>query len=473
MSRALLRLLEAGLGASAGVVADGDAPPLPVAGLVAAAAEIADALRDGGLARDEPVFVVVSNRVADLAAFLGVWMAGGVAAPVHVSASETTWQAVRGALHARAMIERGEVVFERGAPAPAGNAELKDAAVVAFTSGTTGRPKGVVVRHEGFAGKLSALDAVIPFGPGDIVAIPLQLTFIFGQWTAFLALAKGASVSLVRKFSAGAFAAPHLADATALCAVPSMLRALGTGERPLDRLRTIVSGGEILGAALSEAVVARWPDAAIYDMYGLTETGAADFCSVSTAARPRGGVIGRPTGGVSVRIAGEDGAPSPAGEPGELQILTSHVMAGYLGEPALTAGAFADGHFRTGDLAVEEPDGEVRLVGRIKEVISRAGNKIYPAEIEAALLRHADVSAALCAGVPDAEIGERIHATVVLKDGAGVAACDLRDWLGERIERYKVPDFLVARDSLPLGATGKASRAALREIAIRELSGDL
>ncbi|GBD50129.1 class I adenylate-forming enzyme family protein [Methylopila sp. Yamaguchi] len=468
MARALLRLLETRLASGAGVVEDGNAAPLRATELLEAGSEIAAALRRGGLGENEPVFVVVGNRSLDLAAFLGVWMAGGVVAPVHVSASETTWAAVRASLGARVVVESGEALFARDAPAPSARRELDDAAVVVFTSGTTGAPKGVVIRHRGFAGKLAALEPIIPFGSGDVVAIPLQLTFIFGQWTAFLALCAGASVSLVRKFSPQVFDALYLRNATALCVVPSMLRALERRPRPLDRLRTIVSGGEPLGAVLAETTVARWPGAAIFDCYGLTETGAADFCAISTESEPRGAWIGRPTGGVLYRIRAEDGGSLPAGRSGELQIRTEHIMAAYLGEPELTAAAFADGWFRTGDLAVEDPDGEVRLVGRIKEVISRAGNKIYPAEIEATLLRHPDVAAALCTGVPDERIGERIHAAVVLRDGAAATPSGLCDWLGGCLERYKVPDVLVIRDAVPLGATGKASRAALRELAIRE-----
>jgi acyl-CoA synthetase (AMP-forming)/AMP-acid ligase II len=101
-------------------------------------------------------------------------------------------------------------------------------------------------------------------------------------------------------------------------------------------------------------------------------------------------------------------------------------------------------------------------------VISRAGNKIYPAEIETALHAHPDVAAALCAGTPDAQFGERIYAVAVLKSEASVGVPELRAWLGERLERYKVPDVLTIVDALPLGSTGKASRAALRDIALRE-----
>ncbi|MGA0530847.1 class I adenylate-forming enzyme family protein [Hansschlegelia sp. KR7-227] len=467
MTGALGRLLEERLAPSSGYVFDAAGGRVPAARLLDMAADVARSLKAQDLRPDEPVFVVIGARAADLANMLGVWMAGGVAAPVHASASTTTWRAVRVALGARVVLDGAAASFE-DRPAPAQRAELAGAAVIVFTSGTTGAPKGVIIRHQGFVGKLEALDRVIRLTRDDLTAVPLQLTFIFGQWVTFLALRAGGSVVLMSKLAPAVCASTPISGVTALGAVPSTLRALAQGPRPFERLRTIISGGEPLGGPLSEATLALWPDASIFDMYGLTETGAADFCSISTADFPAGAWIGRPTAGVSYRIVQDDGSPAPAGAPGELQIRTEHGMAGYLGDPELTARSFSDGHFRTGDLAVEGADRRLALIGRIKEVISRAGNKIYPAEIETALHAHPDVAAALCAGTPDAQFGERIYAVAVLKPEASVGVPELRAWLGERLERYKVPDFLSIVDALPLGSTGKASRAALRDIALRE-----
>ena len=140
-------------------------------------------------------------------------------------------------------------------------------------------------------------------------------------------------------------------------------------------------------------------------------------------------------------------------------------MLGYLDDPDLTAASFSDGYLRTGDLARLRPDGRVEIVGRLKDIVARAGNKIAPAEIDALLSSHPDVAAALCAGVPDPRLGEAIHAVVVPKANAVLDPEGLRRWAAERIERYKVPDAIYVRDALPLGSTGKVRRAGVAEIA--------
>src|SRR5262249_23665839 len=149
-------------------------------------------------------------------------------------------------------------------------------------------------------------------------------------------------------------------------------------------------------------------DAAIYDLYGLTETGSCDFC-LTPAGQPDGfGTIGRPTEGVAFRLAPD----------GELQIRTPYGMLGYLDDPDLTQASFADGYSKTGALARVAASGNVALVGRAKDIVSRGGHKIAPLEIDNLLAEHPDVAAALCAGVPDERLGEVIHAVVVPRAGS-------------------------------------------------------
>jgi len=202
----------------------------------------------------------------------------------------------------------------------------------------------------------------------------------------------------------------------------------------------------------------------IFDLYGLTETGSCDFC-LAPADQPAGfGSLGAPTERVTFRIANDGVAAGPA-EAGELQIRTPFGMLGYLDDPHLTAASFADGYFKTGDLARLRPDGRVELVGRAKDIVSRGGMKIAPLEIDNLLAGHPDIAAALCAGVPDERLGEVIHAVVVPRAGARLDAAELRGWMLARTEKYKVPDVFHIRDALPAGSTGKADRRAVARLA--------
>jgi long-chain acyl-CoA synthetase len=169
---------------------------------------------------------------------------------------------------------------------------------------------------------------------------------------------------------------------------------------------------------------------------------------------------------VAFRLIGADGQPAAAGTAAELCIKTPFGMLGYLDDPALTARSFTDSYFHTGDLARLRADGRLEIVGRLKEIITRGGNKIAPAEIDALLCAHPLVAAALCAGVPDTRLGEAIHAIVVVKPSAELTAEELRHWAAERIERYKVPDAIHFRDALPTGSTGKVRRAGVAELAL-------
>ena len=422
---------------------------------------LAGRLRAHGIGADEPVLLQIGNRPGDLAALLGVWLAGGVAVPVHVSAAPHTVAALRQATGARLAVD-GAVVEVIAAHPPPGRALLRGAALVVFTSGTTGRQKGVVIGHDALAGKLGVLGRLLALRPEDIVVVPLQLTFIFGIWVALLARRSGARLVLVPKFSRPAIEAVVAEGATVLAAVPSMLRMLmAPPPAAAGRLRLLLTGGEALGPALGQGIGLAWPGVGVFDLYGSTETGSCDFAHHPAAGSPEG-AIGRPTEGVTHAILAGDGSPAPPGSPGELAIQTPYGMAGYLDDPALTRDAFAGSYFRTGDLARLLPDGSVALVGRLKEIVSRGGNKVALQEIDNLLGSHPDVVASLTAGVPDTRLGEALHTVVVLADGAVATPATLRAWLAERIERYKVPDVIELGDALPTGPTGKASRAALR-----------
>jgi long-chain acyl-CoA synthetase len=417
----------------------------------ALAAQVAQSLNDAGLLPHEPVHLVIGNRPGDLAALLGIWRAGGVAVPVHISTPDAVRTALQARTKARFSVDGGEVAKLSDATPPA-RPLLEDAAVIVFTSGSTGEPKGVVLGHDRLVGKLDVLARLLTLRPDDTVLVPLQLTFIFGIWVSLLTMISGARLVLLPRFSVEAARKYFENGATVFGGVPTMLRMLMAEESvAAPKLRMILTGGEPLGAALARTIRTRLPDAAIFDLFGLTETGSCDFC-LPPSDQPQGfGTIGRPTDNIMFRIAAN----------GELQIKTPYGMLGYLDDPALTDAAFADGFFRTGDLARLRDDGRVELIGRSKEIVSRAGHKIAPLEIDALLSEHPDVSAALAAGVPDPQVGERLHVVVVPRPGTSLNEAALRAWAAERIERYKLPDIIHFRDALPLGRTGKADRGAV------------
>jgi long-chain acyl-CoA synthetase len=469
MSGALAEILRDALKPASHAVASTDGESQQADSLLRIAQRVRHALAERHVAPHEPVHVSIGNRPSDLGALLGIWQAGAVAVPIHASAAASTIARVQRISRARFLIDRNRL-DAIGQEPPPDRALLRDAALIIFTSGSTGDPKGVVIGHRRLADKLVVLDRLLSIAPNDVVLSPLLLTFIFGLWVSLLTLMKGARLILVPKFTEEAMVR-GLAEATVLAGVPSMFRTLLTHpEVTAPKLRAMLSGGEVLAPALAQAM-GHFAPVAIHDLYGLTETGSCDF-HLGPDGQPHGfGTIGHPTDGVTFRIARDGGAAVAAGETGELQIRTPFGMLGYLDGTALTEASFDGGYFKTGDLARLTADGAVALVGRAKDIISRGGNKIAPLEIDNLLAEHPDIAAALCAGVADARLGEVIHAVIVTRAGARLDAATLRDWLLARTERFKVPDVFHFRDALPSGASGKADRGAVAQLASQPGNG--
>ncbi|HEU0061340.1 MAG TPA: fatty acid--CoA ligase family protein [Hyphomicrobiaceae bacterium] len=426
---------------------------------------IARALVANNIAPGEPVLCRMANEPLDLAALLGIWLAGGVAVPLNWAATSATVVGIQQATGARLSV-RAERVGSISRQPPAPRELLREAALIVFTSGSTGKPKGVVLAHQRLARKLEVLDRLLRFTGDDIVIVPLQLSFIFGIWVSLLSILSGAQLVLMEKFTAAGLANKLAEGASVLAVVPTMLRTL-LAQSPLPaapNLRSLLSGGESLGQQLATSLGEVFPRTDIYDLYGLTETGSCDFCLPPREFAGGLGSIGRPTEAVHYRIVGADGAPVKPGAAGELLLKTPFGMLGYLDDPELSAAAFVEGYLRTGDQAKLRADGRVEIVGRLKEIISRGGNKIAPAEIDALLMRHPLVTGALCAGVTDARLGEAIGVIVTLAPGAALTADALRHWSAQRIEKFKVPDVILIRNALPTGSTGKLSRAAVARL---------
>jgi long-chain acyl-CoA synthetase len=462
MSGALAEILRDALQSASHAVESTSGESQQADSLLTLAERVRHALAERHVTPYEPVHISIGNRPSDLGALLGVWEAGAVAVPIHALAASSTIARLQRISRARFLLD-GDRLDAIGETSPPDRELLRDAALIIFTSGSTGEPKGVVIGHRRLAAKLAVLDRLLNIAPNDVVLLPLQLIFIFGLWVSLLTLMKGARLILVPKFTDEAMVR-GFAEATVMAGVPSMFRAVLTyPDVTVPKLRAMLSGGEVLAPALAHAM-ARLAPAAIHDLYGLTETGSCDF-HLGPAGQPHGfGTIGHPTDGVTFRIA-QAGAAVVAGETGELQIRTPFGMLGYLDNPALTEASFDGGYFKTGDLARMTAEGTVALVGRAKDIISRGGNKIAPLEIDNLLAEHPEIAAALCASVADERLGEVIHAVIVTRAGARLDAADLRDWLLARTERFKVPDVFHFRDALPSGASGKADRRAVAQLA--------
>ena len=445
--------------------------------LIQAATAVEQALRDAGLTPDEPVLVPVANEPRDAAALIGTWLAGGVAVPVARHAPANAIEAVRKATGARFSVTNTaeERVAEITEKPPRPRPLLEGAALIVFTSGSTGQPKGVVLSHRAFAGKLEAIDSMLGFTPRTRSLLVLQITFVFGMWVMLLTLLKGGTAWMQSRFeAAGVLSALKAQGISDVALVPTMLRKILALEELVSRpliagaaLDRILTGGEPFGRELSRQLKEFMPNVRVVDIFGLTETCSSDFFLTAEEREPFAGTIGRPGPGMQFRIVDEQNRELPVNAAGELQIRTPFAMNGYLDEPELTRAAFADGYFRTGDLARAREDGRVELAGRIKDIIIRGGANVSPLELDHLLAQHPDVAAALTAGVPDPMVGERIHALVVPRANASIGEKDLRQWVAGRIERFKWPDVYHFGRELPTGRTGKVDRGALREQVLR------
>jgi acyl-CoA synthetase (AMP-forming)/AMP-acid ligase II len=358
------------------------------------------------------------------------------------------------------------------AHAPPPSAPAADAvALLMYTSGTTGQPKGVMLTQANLAANARAISAEHGLVAGDRVLGVLPLYHINAFAVTMLApLAHGGSVVLPPRFSASQFwpwAAAH--GCTWINVVPTMIAYLLEGEAPpresVARIRFCRSASAALPPEHHRAFEAKF-GIGIIETMGLTETVAPSFSNPLDAVRRKVGSVGRASG-CEARIIGKDLQPLPDGETGELAIRGPNVMRGYYKNPEATAAAFTpDGWLRTGDLGHRDADGFFFVTGRIKELIIKGGENIAPREIDEALLQHPSVLDAAAVGLPDKHYGQEILACVVLREGVaadGETEAALRAFCGEKLGRYKTPKVFRFVSELPRGPSGKVQRLKLLE----------
>ncbi len=339
-----------------------------------------------------------------------------------------------------------------------------DTAVVLYTSGTTGRPKGAELTHSNMVQNALLSGRLFGLVPDDVLLLTLPLFHSFGQSVQMNAgFASRAKVVLLPKFDpAAALSLMERERVTVFAGVPTMYWALlscpDTDGVDLDRiagtLRLAISGGAALPMEVLGGFEQRF-SVPILEGYGLSET--SPIATFNRPDRPRRpGSIGLPVWGVEVSVVRSDGTQAEVEEPGEIRVRGHNVMKGYLNRPEATADAIdARGWFRTGDIGVQDADGYFRVVDRKKDMIIRGGFNVYPRELEEVLLTHPEVSLAAVVGVPHDSHGEEVKAFVIRAPGATVSEAELVAWCKQNMAAYKYPRTVEFRDSLPMTATGK------------------
>jgi long-chain acyl-CoA synthetase len=451
-----------------------------------ASARIAGLVRDRGVRPGDRVAIMLPNVPAFAVAYYGVLRAGGVVVPMNplLKAREVAYYLDDSG--ARLIFAWHAIADEAGKGAQAADADVievdptafadlvasadpvravagrdwEDTAVILYTSGTTGRPKGAELTHANLVRNVDVLRTdLLTLTPDDVIFGGLPLFHSFGQTcTLNAAVASGASLSLLPRFEPGQ-ALRLLAEhrATVFAGVPTMYGALlGQPDRAaydMSALRVCVSGG----AAMPVEVLRGFEQAfgcKVLEGYGLSETSpVASFNHPDRERKP--GSIGTPIRGVQMRVVDEHGQEVPQGEIGEIVIRGHNLMKSYWRRPEETATAIPDGWFRTGDVGRVDEDGYFAIVDRKKDLIIRGGYNVYPREVEEVLYEHPAVAEAAVIGVPHPELGEEVAAAVALKRGATVTVDELRDHVKDQVAAYKYPRRMWFVDALPKGPTGK------------------
>ena len=370
-------------------------------------------------------------------------------------------------------VTRWEDALADAEPAPVQLDPLEDLALLQYTGGTTGTPKGAMLTHQNISANTRQVEAIDPRkGDRDVIMGVLPLFHVFANICVLnRTVVNGGCIAMLPRFDAGqALKALQRVRATAMPGVPTMYQALldhpALAKTDFSSLRVCISGGAPLAGPLKEKFEAA-TDARLVEGYGLTET--AGVASTNPyEGEDRTGTIGQPIPATRIRLLDkEDPARDvPAGEPGELAIQGPQVMHGYWQRPEAAAAAFADrpdGRWlRTGDVAVLDDQGYIRIVDRIKDMIAVGGFKVFPSQVEAVVLDHPAVKEVLVIGVPEPRLGEVPRAYVTLNDGAAETGEALRDWINARIGKHERVDAVVVRESMPKTMIGKLDRTAWR-----------
>jgi long-chain acyl-CoA synthetase len=462
-----------------------DDSELSYAELDRASARVAGLLRAKGVEPGDRVGIMLPNVAYFPVCYYGALRAGAAIVPMNPllkdrevafylgdSGTKTllAWHQFADAAHGGAeqagtecvLVEPGEfeALLERCDPAHNVAARRPDdTAVILYTSGTTGKPKGAELTHDNILRNVDVAAGLFGLDERAVTLGALPFFHSFGQTCALNAtVSVGGLLTLIPRFDAGkALEILERDGVTVFEGVPTMYAAM-LNHPQADRtdtsaLAVCVSGGAAMPVEIMHAFEDRF-GCDILEGYGLSETSPlASFNRRDLERKP--GSIGLPVDGVEMRVVHEDGSEVPRGEVGEIVIRGHNVMKGYWRRDDATAEAIdADGWFKTGDIAKVDEDGYFFIVDRKKDLVIRGGFNIYPREIEEVLYEHPAVREAAVIGVPHRELGEEA-AAVALKDGVDSSPAELRDFVKQRVAAYKYPRQVWLVDELPKGPTGK------------------
>lgn len=459
-------------------------------------ARLAAGLLGLGLERGDTVAVQLGNSADFVFAYFGIMRAGLVMVPMnpmlreqevkHLLVDSGARVLLTGSAHLEEVVSAsgGLPVFVMGPdPLPAGCrplAELfadepfrdvvptssEDTAVLLYTSGTTGRPKGAELTHLQLVFNAINSGALFGFGPEDVSLAVVPFFHVYGLSLIGVAVRYVSTITVMERFDAQAAVDVMERDRVSIMfGVPTMYHALlqeDTSGRDLSRFRLAVSGGAAIPGEILRAVEERY-GVLLLEGYGLSESCATATFNRSYEDR-RFLSIGKPIWGVEVIVVDDHGRRLPRGSEhvGELVVRGHNVMKGYRNDPEATAEALRDGWLHTGDLGYEDEDGYLFVVDRLKDLVIRGGYNVYPREVEEVLYSHPDVSEAAVIGRQDPRLGEEVVAVVALRADSVTTEDDVIAFCRERLAAYKYPREVRFVAELPKGSTGKILKKELR-----------
>ncbi|HEY0941163.1 MAG TPA: AMP-binding protein [Steroidobacter sp.] len=448
-------------------------------------------LRASGLQAGDRVALVLPNGADFIAACYGTWMAGGVSVWLNATAKARDFAAWLGNCDAAFIVAepsnaelttalsaltRAPLSLQIGmAGLAAGGVQhahaivADDPAVIMYTSGTTGRPKGVVLSHRNLAANTTAIVEYLRLTSEDSIVTVLPFYYSYGSSVLHTHLWVGGCLILEKNFLYPHAVIESLARerATGFAGVPStyalLLSRVNLSTYDLSGIRYLTQAGGAMSPALTQKLRETMPKASLFVMYGQTEATARLTYLPPERLEQKLGSVGIPVPGVRIEIRAEDGAALPAGAVGEVWVNGPNVMLGYWRNEAATAEIKRDGWLKTGDMGRLDDEGFLYLVGRRSDMIKSGAHRIYPQDIEEAIAELPQVQEAAVVGVDDEVLGQAIRAFVVPAGNEPLTPMQVQAHCRARLANYKVPKSVEIVTSLPRTASGKVRRAELLE----------